>query len=126
MAVGNTAASDGGSSITPFSTSESGPAEGVPATLFELSITLEPENSRADATAVSGYSLRAGREDPGNTPRSITGLGIGELRLVADPSDQPETIAGQVDGRNIGTETLSVFGRQDAIPRRLDTSVSWF
>lgn len=126
MAVGSTAASDGDSSITPFSTSESGPADGPPATLFELNITLEAENSRADASAVSGYSLRAGREDPGHTPRSITTLGINELRLVADPRDTPETMAGQVDGRNIGTETLSVFGRQDTIPRRQDTTLSWF
>jgi hypothetical protein len=126
MAVGNAAASDGGSSISPFTTSESGPADAPPATLFELSITLEPENSRANASAISGYSLRAGREDPGNTPRSITTLGIGELQLVADPGDQLETIAGQVDGRNLGTETLSVFGRQDTIPRRQDTTLSWF
>ena len=126
MAVGSTAAADGASSITPFATSEKGPADGLPATTFELSITLEPENNRASASAVSGYSLRAGREDPGNNPRRITSLGIDELRLVADPGGAPETIAGQVDGRNIGTELLTVFGREDNIPRRQNTTVSWF
>lgn len=126
MAVGPTTAADGGDTITPFATSEAGPADGLPATVFELQITLEPEQSRASATAVSGYSSRAGREDPGNTPRSITSLGIGELRLVADPGPGEETLAGQVDGRTIGTELLSVFGREDTIPRRLDTTVFWF
>lgn len=126
MAVGPTAAADGGDTITPFAASEKGPAAGAPATFFELQINLEPEQGRASATAVSGYSSRAGREDPGNTPRGITSLGIGELRLVADPGPGVETIAGQVDGRNIGTELLSVFGREDTIPRRQDTTVFWF
>lgn len=126
MASGSTAAADGGTTITPFATSEAGPANDVPATFLELVIDLEPERGRATATAVSGYSIRAGREDPGNTPRSITTLNLGELRLVADPSEASETIAGQVDGRNIGTEQLSVFGRSDAIPSRQNATLSWF
>lgn len=125
QAVGTTGSADGGASINPFASSENGFDDRVPASFLELVLTAEPEKGRALATGVAGYSSRAGREDPGLTPRSITSLEVGELLLIGDPGTDPETIAGQVIGRNIGTDLLSVFANSETIPRREDTLLLW-
>lgn len=128
MASGTTAAASGDAVIFPFASSEAGPADGVPATFLQAAILLVPDAQAGIASGVAGYSSRAGKEDGQGGERVIVGLSddLGGLQLVASPGPEQETLAGQLDGVNIGTESLILFGRDNNIPRQLETTVFWF
>lgn len=131
MATGTTFAAGGEDTIQPFATGSEERPTSAPATFLHAVVDLRPNEAKASATAVAGYSNRAGREDgEGNTPgiNAFNGgpNGLSALGLEASPEPQLEKMGGQVDGRNIGTESLSVFGRVDEIPARQTTVTSWF
>lgn len=130
MAVGTTASASGDSTFRPFGLGGADAAGGeAPATFVAAEVVLAPESSAAQTAGVAGYTSSAGRVDGAGNSRGIVGLsegpdGFGGLTLEASPGGGP--LAGQVDGRNIGTESLAFFGQDNRIPRRLDTTVFWF
>ncbi len=131
MATGDTVSTTGEASIHPFAPGSTEPPTAAPSTYLHAVLELVPNEAKARVTAISGYTNRAGREDgqganPGITAFSGEANGLNSLGLQARPGPDPETISGQVDGQNIGTQSLSVFGRVDEIPVRQSTVVSWF
>ena len=87
--------------------------------------------AKARATAVAGYTDQAGRDDGQGGTAGLTALsgqanGLSALGLAGRPGPELETISGQVDGLNIGTESLSVFGQTNGIPARQTTVQSLF
>lgn len=131
MATGDTFSTTGEASIQPFAAGSTEPPTAAPSTYLHAVVELVPSEAKARVTAVSGYTNRAGREDgqganPGITAFSGEANGLNSLGVQGRPGPEPETISGQMDGQNIGTQSLSVFGRVDEIPVRQSTVVSWF
>lgn len=130
-ASGDSFAAGGAATIQPFATAPADSRSSAPATYLHAVVELQPGEAKARATAVAGYAAQAGRDDgqggtPGITALSGQANGLSALGLAGRPGPELETISGQVDGLNIGTESLSVFGQTNGIPARQATVQSLF